>query len=178
MMLNREEALLTVIDIQGNLYLAMDEKEFLLANTAKLIKGIEILEIPIVLTEQVNIGPTISDLAELMPTVKPIIKNSFSCCGDEQFLNALITAQKRQILVCGIEAHVCAYQTSMDLMERGYEVYVVADAVSSRTARNREIGIKKLLASGAILTSAEMALFELLKTATDPKARELFRIIK
>lgn len=177
-MLNREEALLAVIDIQGNLYLAMDEKEFLLANTAKLIKGINSLEIPIILTEQVKIGPTIPELARLMPDVKPIIKNSFSCCGDAQFLEALIASGKKQVLVCGIEAHVCAYQTSMDLMERGYEVYVVADAVSSRTAGNREIGIQKLLASGAILTSTEMALFELLKTATDPKAKDLFRIIK
>lgn len=177
-MLNREEALMAVIDIQGNLYLAMDEKEFLLANTAKLIKGINILEIPIILTEQLKIGPTIPELARLMPDVKPIIKNSFSCCGDAQFLEALIASGKKQVLVCGIEAHVCAYQTSMDLMERGYEVYVVADAVSSRTAGNREIGIQKLLASGAILTSTEMALFELLKTATDPKAKDLFRIIK
>lgn len=177
-MLNREEALLAVIDIQGNLYLAMDEKEFLLANTAKLIKGINILEIPIILTEQLKIGPTIPELARLMPDVKPIIKNSFSCCGDAQFLEALIASGKKQVLVCGIEAHVCAYQTSMDLMERGYEVYIVADAVSSRTAGNREIGIQKLLASGAILTSTEMALFELLKTATDPKAKDLFRIIK
>ena len=177
-MLNREEALLAVIDIQGNLYLAMDEKEFLLTNTAKLVKGINILEIPIILTEQVKIGPTIPELAGLMPNVKPIIKNSFSCCGDAQFLDALISSGKKQVLVSGIEAHVCAYQTSMDLMERGYEVYVVADAVSSRTARNREIGIQKLLASGAILTSTEMALFELLKTATDPKAKDLFKIIK
>ena len=177
-MLNREEALLAVIDIQGNLYLAMNEKEFLLANTAKLIKGINILEIPIILTEQLKIGPTIPELARLMPDVKPIIKNSFSCCGDAQFLEALIASGKKQVLVCGIEAHVCAYQTSMDLMGRGYEVYVVADAVSSRTAGNREIGIQKLLASGAILTSTEMALFELLKTATDPKAKDLFRIIK
>lgn len=177
-MLNREEALLAVIDIQGNLYLAMDEKEFLLANTAKLIKGSNILEIPIILTEQLKIGPTIPELARLMPDVKPIIKNSFSCCGDAQFLEALIASGKKQVLVCGIEAHVCAYQTSMDLMERGYEVYVVADAVSSRTAGNREIGIQKLLASGAILTSTEMALFELLKTATDPKSKDLFRIIK
>ena len=177
-MLNREEALLAVIDIQGNLYLAMDGKEFLLTNTAKLVKGINILEIPIILTEQVKIGPTIPELADLMPAVKPIIKNSFSCCGDAQFMEALTASGKRQVLVCGIEAHVCAYQTSMDLMEQGYEVYLVADAVSSRTAGNREIGIQKLLAAGAILTSTEMALFELLKTATDPKAKDIFKIIK
>jgi isochorismate hydrolase len=156
----------------------MDQKEFLLDNTARLIKGITLLEIPIILTEQVKIGPTIPELAELMPGVTPIIKNSFSCCGDPQFMAALAATGKKQVMVCGIEAHVCAYQTSMDLMAAGYEVYLVADAVSSRTARNREIGIQKLLASGAILTSTEMALFELLKTATDPRARELFRIIK
>ncbi len=177
-MLKREEAVLTVIDIQGNLYLAMDQKEFLLDNTARLIKGINLLEIPIILTEQVKIGPTIPELAELMPGVTPIVKNSFSCGGDPRFMAALAATGKRQVLICGIEAHVCAYQTSMDLMAAGYEVYLVADAVSSRTAWNREIGIQKLLTSGAILTSTEMALFELLKTATDPRARELFRIIK
>jgi isochorismate hydrolase len=177
-MLKREETVLAVIDIQGNLYLAMDDREFLLANTIKLIQGIRILEIPIILTEQVKIGPTIADLSFLMPDVEPLIKNSFSCCGDPRFMAALAATGKRQVLICGIEAHVCAYQTSMDLMAAGYEVHLAADAVSSRTARNREIGIQKLLNSGAILTSTEMALFELLKTATDPRARDIFRIIK
>jgi nicotinamidase-related amidase len=177
-MLKREEAILVVIDIQGNLYLAMDDKESLLVNATKLIKGINVLGIPIILTEQVKIGPTIPELSSLMPSVAPLVKNSFSCCGDEGFMAAIDGAGRRQVLVCGIEAHVCAYQTSMDLMAAGYEVYLVADAVSSRTARNREIGIQKLLASGAILTSVEMALFELLRTAKDPKARDLFQIIK
>jgi len=177
-MLKREEAVLTVIDVQGNLYLAMDDREFLLANTAKLIQGINVLAIPIILTEQVKLGPTIPELSSLMPNVTPLIKNSFSCCGDPRFMAALAATGKKQVVVCGIEAHVCAYQTSMELMAAGYEVYLAADAVSSRTARNREIGVQKLLASGAILTSTEMALFELLKTATDPRARDIFRIIK
>ena len=177
-MLKKEEAVLTVIDIQGNLYLAMDQKEFLLDNTTRLIKGINLLEIPVILTEQVKIGPTIPELSSLMPGITPIVKNSFSCCGDAGFMAALAATGRKQVLVCGIEAHVCAYQTSMDLMAAGYEVHLVADAVSSRTARNREIGIQKLLAGGAVLTSTEMALFELLKTATDPRARDLFRIIK
>ncbi|MDI9571352.1 MAG: hydrolase [Pseudomonadota bacterium] len=177
-MLKREEALLAVIDIQGNLYLAMDDREFLLANTIKLIQGARILGIPIILTEQVKIGTTITEISSLMPDVEPLVKNSFSCCGDARFMAALTATGKRQILICGIEAHVCAYQTSMDLLAAGYEVYLVADAVSSRTARNREIGIRKLLAAGAILTSAEMALFELLKRADDPRARDIFRIVK
>jgi nicotinamidase-related amidase len=93
-------------------------------------------------------------------------------------MSALRALNSRQILMTGIEAHVCVYQTAMDLIAMGYEVHVAADAVSSRTARNREIGIRKLLAAGAVLTSAEMALFELLKTATDPKSKDIFRIIK
>lgn len=85
---------------------------------------------------------------------------------------------RMQILMTGIEAHVCVYQTAMELLDRGFEIHLVADAVSSRTPRNREIGIQKLRDNGAILTGTEMALFELLKTAADPKAKDLFRIIK
>jgi isochorismate hydrolase len=93
-------------------------------------------------------------------------------------MKELTALNRRQILMTGIEAHVCAYQTTMDLLEKGYEVHLVADAVSSRTIRNREIGIQKLKDSGAVLTSAEMALFELLKTAGDPKFKEIFKIVK
>lgn len=177
-MLDRKESVLVVIDIQGNLYLAMDDREFLLANTIKLVRGIQVLEIPVILTEQVKIGATVPELAAILNDVKPILKNSFSCCGDKRFMEELRALGKKQVLVCGIEAHVCAYQTCIDLMALGFEVYVVADAVSSRTARNREIGIQKLVNSGVILTSVEMALFELLKSADDPKAKELFTIIK
>jgi len=177
-MLKREEAVLVVIDIQGNLYLAMDDREELLRNTLKLIRGIKLLGLPIVLTEQVKIGPTIPEIMVHLEGVTPIVKNSFSCWGDGRFRETLENLGRRQVLISGIEAHVCAYQTSMDLLAAGYEVYIVADAVSSRKAGDREIGIRKLTNAGAVLTSTEMALFELLKTATDPLAKEMFRIIK
>ena len=177
-MLERDRTILIVVDIQGNLAEAMCEKEFLFENAEKIIRGVQMLGIPILVTEQIKLGPTIPSLSRYLPGVHPIVKDSFSCCGDERFMRELTALNRRQILMTGIEAHVCAYQTSMDLLAGGYEVHLVADAVSSRTARNREIGIQKLIAAGAVLTSTEMALFELLKTATDPRAKDLFKIIK
>jgi nicotinamidase-related amidase len=177
-MLSRENTFLIVVDIQGNLARVMDDKAFLIENNQKLIRGMHVLGIPVLVTEQNPLGATIPEIADLLPGIRAITKDSFSCCADEKFMSALRVLNRRQILMTGIEAHVCVYQTAMDLIAMGYEVHVAADAVSSRTARNREIGIRKLIAAGAVLTSAEMALFELLKTATDPKAKDLFKIIK
>ena len=177
-MLDREKTALVVVDIQGNLAQAMSEKELLFENVEKIIRGVQVFGIPVLVTEQVKLGPTIPALARYLEGVKPIVKESFSCCGDRRFMKELTTLNRKQILITGIEAHVCVYQTAMDLLNRGYEIYLVADAVSSRTIRNREIGIQKLKDSGAVLTSAEMALFELLKTAGDPKFKEIFKIVK
>lgn len=177
-MLSRENTLLIVVDIQGNLARVMEDRAFLIENNQKLIRGMHVLGIPVLVTEQNPLGATIPEIAELLPGVQAIIKDSFSCCAEDKFMSAVKDMNRKQILMTGIEAHVCVYQTAMDLLAAGYEVQVAADAVSSRTARNREIGIQKLSDSGAILTSVEMALFELLKTASDPKAKELFRVIK
>jgi nicotinamidase-related amidase len=177
-MLSRENTILIVVDIQGNLARVMDEQAFLIENNQKLIKGMHVLGVPVLLTEQNPLGTTIPEIADLLPGVQAIVKDSFSCCAEEKFTSAVRAMNRKQILMTGIEAHVCVYQTAMDLLAMGFEVQVAADAVSSRTARNREIGIRKLTDNGAILTSAEMALFELLKTAADPKAKDLFRIIK
>jgi len=177
-MLIRENTVLIVVDIQGNLARVMDDQAFLIENNRKLIRGMHVFGIPILVTEQNPLGATIPEIADLLPGVRAITKDAFSCCADEKFMSAVRTLNRRQILMTGIEAHVCVYQTAMDLLARGYEVHVAADAVSSRTARNRDIGIRKLTAAGAFLTSAEMALFELLKTAVDPKAKDIFKIIK
>jgi nicotinamidase-related amidase len=177
-MLTRENTVLIVVDIQGNLARVMDDQTFLIENNRKLIRGMHVLGIPILITEQNPLGATIPEIADLLPGVQAITKDAFSCCAEEKFMSAVRALNRRQILMTGIEAHVCVYQTAMDLLALGYEVHLAADAVSSRTARDREIGIRKLIAAGAVLTSAEMALFELLKTAADPKAKDIFRIIK
>jgi len=177
-MLTRENTVLIVVDIQGNLARVMDDQAFLIENNRKLIRGMHVLDIPVLITEQNPLGATIPEIADLLPGVQAITKDAFSCCAEEKFMSAVRALNRRQILMTGIEAHVCVYQTAMDLLARGYEVHLAADAVSSRTARDREIGIRKLIAAGAVLTGVEMALFELLQTAADPKAKDIFRIIK
>ena len=179
-LLSVEDSVLLVIDIQGNLYESMQDKQFLLENVRKLIRGMQVFGIPVIVTEQIpeKLGPTIEPVASLLPDAPRIPKSDFSCCGEEKIMKALKALERQQVLLCGIETHVCVYQTAVDLLGFGYDVHLVADAVSSRTVLNREIGIRKLRDEGARLASTEMVLFELIRTADDPKFKEIFRIVK
>ncbi len=179
-LLSVEDTVLFVIDMQGNLYESMQDKAFLLENVQKLIRGVQVFGIPIIVTEQIpeKLGPTIGPVAGLLPDAPRIPKADFSCCGDEKIMKALKAVERRQVLLSGIETHVCVYQTAIDLLGFGYDVHLVADAVSSRTALNRKIGIRKMRDEGAHLASTEMVLFELVRTADDPKFREIFKIVK
>jgi nicotinamidase-related amidase len=179
-LLSVEDSVLMVIDMQGNLYESMQDKQFLLENVQKLIRGMQVFGIPVIVTEQIpeKIGPTIAPVAELLPDAPRISKSDFSCCGDEKIMKALKAVERRQVLLCGIETHVCVCQTAVDLLGFGYDVHLVADAVSSRTVLNREIGIRKMCDEGARLASTEMVLFELIRSADDPKFKEIFKIVK
>jgi nicotinamidase-related amidase len=179
-MLAVEDCVLVVIDIQGKLAQLMYQKEALFENAQKLIKGAQILEIRVIVTEQYpqGLGPTIPEITALLPHFRPLPKVAFSCCNDEGFQQQLLAVNRRQIMICGIEAHVCIYQTAVDLLAAGYEVEVVADAVSSRTAENREIALQRMRDEGVKITSVEMALFELLQVAEGPKFKEISRIVK
>ena len=172
---------LIVIDVQGNLAHSMYEKHKLFENTQKVIKGARFLGASIIVTEQIpeKLGPTIPEIDHLLAGIQHISKASFSCCGDGYFMDKLQALNRKQVLIAGIESHVCVYQTVMDLLDMGgYEVQIVADAVSSRTVRNRDIGLEKMKGEGASLTSVEMVLFELLKTAKSEKSRGIFKIVK
>jgi nicotinamidase-related amidase len=179
-MLKSENTILVMIDIQGKLWNVMSEKETLLENARKLIKGIQVLGIPIILTEQnpQGLGPTLPELMQLMPDVKPLTKFSFSCGREEAFQKALHSSGRKQVLICGIESHICVYQTTLELLKSGYEVHVVADVVSSRLERNREIALSRMQSEGAKLTVTEMALYELLQTAENPRFKEMLKVVK
>ncbi|MDY7010272.1 MAG: hydrolase [Planctomycetota bacterium] len=178
-MLEIDNTVLVVIDVQGKLAQSMHEKADLFENVAKLIKAVGILEIPIIWTEQYpeGLGPTIPQISELM-TGEPIAKVAFSCCGERRFTEEMERLNRRQVLLCGIETHVCVYQTAVDLLESGHEVHVAADAVSSRTAANKDIGLAKMKDAGAAVTSVETALFELLKVAKGEKFKAVINIVK
>lgn len=179
-LLSQEDSVLMVIDMQGNLYESMQDKSFLLENVRKLVRGMQVFGIPVIVTEQIpeKLGPTIEPVVSLLPDAPRIPKSDFSCCGEEKIMKALKALERQQVLLCDIETHVCVYQTAVDLLGFGYDVHLVADAVSSRTVLNREIGIRKLRDEGARLASTEMVLFELIRTADDPKFKEIFRIVK
>lgn len=179
-MLKTDNTVLLIIDIQGKLAHMMQDSEALFDNVQKLIKGVQILDIPIVWMEQnpLAIGRTIPEIADLLTPAKPIEKLSFSCCGNESFIRTVAQLNRKQVLLAGIETHICVYQTAVDLLKQSYEVHIVADAVSSRTAQNRQTGIQRMCDMGAILTSVEMALFELLRVADGKEFRKILKVIK
>jgi len=169
-----------MIDIQGKLLNVMFEKEALLDNAQRLLKGVQLLGVPVILTEQnpKGLGPTQAELVQLLPNTPALPKYCFSCSRDPGFAAALTNIKCKQVLLCGIEAHICVYQTAMELLGKGYEVQIVTDVVSSRTPRNRDMALSRLQAEGAKLTTVEMVLFELLGTAENVNFKEISRIIK
>jgi nicotinamidase-related amidase len=179
-MITTEDTVLVLIDVQGILVRVMHNKEALLDNIKKMVKGARIFGLPILWTEQNpdGMGPTKPEIAELLENQNPVSKLSFSCCGSEQFMKELKAVNRQNILIVGIEAHVCVYQTAADLVNLNYDVQVVADAVASRTLENKHIGLEKSKEAGASLTSTEIALFELLKIAKGDKFTEIIKLIK
>jgi nicotinamidase-related amidase len=179
--LKADQAVLVVVDVQGKLAQLMHEKEVLFRNLSQMIRGARVLGIPVIWMEQNpdGLGPTVPEVAGVMPEgLRPIPKFSFSCCGEPRFVAALEAAGRRQVLLCGIEAHICVYQTARDLVTNGYEVFVVADAVSSRKSSSRDVALMQLGRSEARLTTVEMALFEMLGAAKGPEFKEIVRIVK
>jgi nicotinamidase-related amidase len=179
-MLKIENTVLSIIDIQGKLAHLMYEKELLFKNVQKLIKGIQVLGIPIIWLEQnpKGLGPTIPEIADLLSGNQPISKMSFSGCRNDRFLQELKVLNRKQVLISGIETHICVYQTAADLVDLGYEVQAVTDAVSSRTIEDKKIGLEKMKNAGVIMTSVETALFELLKVAEGEQFKEILKIVK
>jgi nicotinamidase-related amidase len=179
-MLEVRSSVLLVIDVQEKLFRVISEKEKMLDNLQRLIKGIQVLEVPVIATEQYpkGLGPTIKEVADLLIGVRPIAKTSFSCCGDKAFLKEFERLGRRQVLLAGIESHVCVYQTAADLINAGCEVYAVGDAVGSRTEENLQTGLRMMERLGANPTSTETVLFELLKIAEGEKFKAISKIVR
>ena len=176
-----QDTVLMVIDVQGKLASLMHGHERLFTNIERAIKIAQILEIPILWTEQApeKIGTTVEPISQLLfPVVKPISKRSFSCWGSPEFVETMRSLRRARVLVTGIETHVCVYQTVGDLKRHGYQVHVLADAVSSRSEANKTIALERMRGQGVVMSSVEMAMCELLKTADHPKFRDVMANIK
>ncbi len=179
-MLQRDTTVLVIIDAQEKLAKAMYEQEAFARNLQMAIRGAQVLDIPVIGVEQYpqGLGPTIPEVKELFTDWEPVVKNSFSCCQSDEFMEKLRSLNRKQILLAGIEAHICVYQTACELAEQGYEVEVLCDASSSRTPENKAIGLEKMKAKGVGITSTEIALYELLKAAHGAEFKSILQLVK
>ncbi len=179
-MLDVQDCCLVVVDVQGRLAELMYEKDVLFKNIQILIKAAKILSVPILWTQQQPqaIGVTVPQINQLLTDNEPINKACFSCCGLKEFNDKINALSRKQVLLCGIEAHVCIYQTAIDLIASGKEVHVIADAVSSRNKENKQIALERMITEGVKLSSVEMAVFELLKTSDHPQFKQVLQLVK
>jgi len=179
-MLDKDNAVLLVIDVQGKLATLMHENQKLFTNINRMIKGARVLNIPIIWTEQTpdKLGETVIEIKNELEGIELLTKKTFSCSGGPGFKEKLNKLNRKQIIITGIETHVCVYQTCMDLLRSHFEVHLVTDAVSSRIESNYILGIQRIKEAGAILTSVEMSLFEMLKVAEGEQFKEIIQIVK
>ncbi|RFF28587.1 MULTISPECIES: hydrolase [unclassified Wenzhouxiangella] len=175
-----ENALLLLVDVQGKLARIMHESEAMIHQQQVLIEACRLLEVPVIWAEQLpdKLGPTVPELAGKLEGYSPCAKSKFGCWGDETLREAVRASGRDRILLAGIEAHVCVWQTAAALRSENYEVHLVADAVSSRSAFNRDIAFRRMQAAGVHLSNVEMVLFELMGDAGHPKFRDVTRLLK
>ncbi|BDV41984.1 hydrolase [Geotalea uraniireducens] len=179
--LDRNQAVLVVIDVQERLCAAMDQEVLgqLTANTGILLEAARELGIPVLATEQYvkGLGCTLPELRDRFagPAYE---KMTFSCCGDQSFLNRLAELGRKQVIITGMETHVCVLQTVLELLERDYRVHLVRDAVMSRRRDNWFIGLETARDAGAVITSTEAALFQLLRVAGTDEFKKLSKLVR
>jgi nicotinamidase-related amidase len=179
-MLSKENTVVVYVDIQGKLATLMYERERLFANLVRMAHAAKVMALPILWNEQLpdKLGTTIPELTEVLSDHKPLIKSCFSCCGNETFNDLLYETRRKQVLLMGIETHICVYQTAVDLLAKGFEVHVVIDAVSSRFDYNYHLGLQRMNEAGCRMTSVELSLFEMMGVAEGDTFRRIVKILK
>jgi nicotinamidase-related amidase len=175
-----DKTVLTLIDVQEKLTPFMHERDICVGAMQRLLRGLAAIRVPVVWMEQIpdKMGATIPELRECLVGQTPVPKTAFSCWSEPAYREALRRLDRPQVLLAGIETHVCVYQTAGDLIANGYSVKVVADCVSSRSPANLQAGLEAIRAGGADLTTVEMILFELMRDSTHPAFRDILKIVR
>ncbi len=180
--LETDRCALIVVDIQEKLLPPIFQKDQLVRNSQLLIRLAGILKIPALMTTQYTkgLGKTVPEVSDLLPDVEPIDKHMFSCFGSDLFCSALkrLPGNRNTVLLCGMESHICVTQTALGALREGYIVHVASDAVSSRTEWNWKIGLERMRAAGAVISSTEMMIYELLRSSGAPAFKELLPYLK
>jgi Isochorismatase family len=168
------------VDVQERLMAAMPRRAETLSAVDRLIRAAKILNLPTLVTLQYvkGLGPLCTELADSTRDSTPIEKLTFSCCGSDEFNSTLKKLTRPKIILCGVETHVCVQQTALDLIAEGIEVYIAADAVSSRRDADAHISLERLRHAGAIVTTVESIVFELLQEAGTPLFKQILPLFK
>ena len=180
MRIHPEDTAAVVVDIQERLLPHIHQWEQTLQNCLKLIDGLQVLSVPLLVTQQYTkgLGPTDPSIVNKISGFSHIEKNTFSCCGEPVFMEKLSLLQKKYIILCGIETHVCVLQTCIDLLEEGYMPVVVEDCVSSRKPNDKAIAIGRMRQEGARVTTLESILFELTRSAGTDTFKSISKLVK
>ena len=180
--LRPEECALVVIDIQQKLLPPIFAREQLLRNAQLLLRLAKILTLPVLATTQYaqGLGKIVPEIAALLPGQETLDKNEFGCFGNAQFCSSIKSAApgRNTLLLCGMETHICVMQTALGALEQGYLVHVASDAVSSRSEWNRKIGLERMREAGAIISSTEMMIYELLGGSGTSAFKEMLPHLK
>lgn len=174
----REDCVLLIIDVQERLIDTISQKAELVKNIKALIKTAKVLHVPILMTEQEKLGRTIPELEKELPDAPRFQKLVFSCCELPGFIAKLRELEKKTAIVCGIEAHICVLQTSLDMLQHNYLVYVPKDATSSHTTIDGETAVERMRDSGATVTTTEALIYELAERAGTEEFRSILEVVK
>jgi hypothetical protein len=175
-----DDTALVIIDVQDKLMGVMGRRDELTGGLIKLCHLARTFDLPLILTEQYSkwLGPTVPEIKGVLPTYAPIEKLDFDCGAVGDFNRALAAAQVTNVILTGVESHVCVLQTAETLVARGFHVYVPQDAVDSRTGDNRRVGLDLMKEAGATITSAETIIFQLLGRAGTPEFKAMMKVVK
>lgn len=177
---SRDNSAVLLVDYQERFVPVLPENDQTLKNIKLLLNGANIYALPVWVSEQVpeKLGPTIADLKNITRNAKYFSKKSMSCCGQAGFVDELKKNNIKQVAVCGIEAHVCVLQTSLDLLNQNFQVHLVSDAITSRVPYNKPIAVEKVRSAGGIISSVETVLFEMAYEAGSDEFKKLQQLFK
>ena len=180
MIINSNDLIVSVIDVQEKLINSIFNKTLVIKNIVKIIQICNNLSIPIILSEQYpkGLGKTVLEIRRELKKFKVVDKTTFSCFSEKKYKTEILNYNKKQIIICGIEAHICVFQTVLELKKEGYNVIVVADSVGSRKKSDYELALNYFSNNKINLLSLEMLVFSLLKDSKHKKFKELSKLIK
>ena len=176
-LVTREECVLVIIDLQERLMPVIAEKETVTQNTLRILKFARLLDIPIVITEQEKLGPTLAEIASEALGIHTVVKVYFNCFMSAEFDHRIKQLEKKTLILAGVEAHICVAQTALYALPL-FKVHVMADAVGSRSLENRNIAIERMRQSGVTITTTEMFIYEILQRAGTDKFKAALQLVK